>query len=152
MIQLKTDQKYKFGQTNTIPVAGEVKISEEGIIEVETIEQAQEIEACEIGFYILEEVEETTTTTTVTPATTTTTTEDIKPKVEENDLTGSQSVEVDEETKTLLAKEQEEKAELLKSLDAMTLAQLKEFAKPFPFIEWGTLNKAPLIDYLKSKI
>lgn len=138
MIKLKTNESYKFGQINCLPIIGEISISSEGIIEVESEEIALQIEELNIGFAIVElEEEVATTTTTAEPTTTTTTTE----AVETTTMTT-----VEEKVEDL------EKEQLIASLETMTLAQLKEAAKPFPFTEWGTLNKQPLLEYLKSKI
>lgn len=139
MIKLKTNESYKFGQINCLPIIGEVSISSEGIIEVESEEIALQIEELNIGFVVvgLEEEVTTTTTTTAEPTTTTTTTEAV------------------ETTTTTTVEEKEDdsyREQLITSLETMTLAQLKEVAKPFPFTEWGTLNKQPLLEYLKSKI
>ena len=143
MQKLKTDEQYKWGQKNIIPVVGEVSISDEGIIEVESLEIAKEIEACDIGFHIVGKQSSTTTTST-TSTTSTTTIDPIKSKVDEDKLNnkGEDSLEGEED----------EKNELLKSFDTKTYAELKELAKPFPGSEWRSLNKEGLIGYLKSKL
>lgn len=134
MVYLKTEQKFKWGQRNVIPVVGEVSISDEGLIEVESLEIAKEIEATNIGFVVL--TKETGTTTQL-----------LNPKVEDNDL-GKKSDEND-----LDGEDQDnDRDELLKSLDNKTLAELKDLAKPFSASEWRALNKEKLTEYLKSKL
>jgi hypothetical protein len=56
-IKLKTNDAYKFGKVNNISPVGKIKISEEGIIEVENEEIAYEIANSEIGFFIVREGE-----------------------------------------------------------------------------------------------
>ncbi len=53
MIKLRTNQKFKFGQINNLPIIGETQISEDGIIEVEDQEAADFLKKCHIGFYDL---------------------------------------------------------------------------------------------------
>lgn len=53
MVQLKTNQTFKFGQTNILPILGETKISQSGIIEVPDQETADILKASQIGFYDL---------------------------------------------------------------------------------------------------
>lgn len=146
MIQLKTNEKFKWGQENIIPIIGLVQISKEGIIEVESLETAQQIEDLQIGFTIVEVNDETTTTTTQLQEAnvTTTTTEMLQSKTEEDELGNK------EENDSLV--EENESNDLLKSLEFKTLAELKELAQPFPAIDWRSLNKAQLIEFLKSKL
>lgn len=170
MTNLVTAQTYKFGQKNIIPYAGEVQISDEGIIEVDdTI--AQDIVDSGIGFDFLEgdlpEKILTTTTTTETPITTTTTT------VVEETTTTTTSAELGQvptpglEGGTIERSLQGEgnnpdtldKGEVLPPVDELkaalsekTLAELKELAKDFPSKEWRTLAKDNLVAYLISKL
>ena len=142
MTKLRTEEQYKFGQTNIIPVAGEVKISEEGIIEVDDA-IAQDVVNSNCGFSFLEGEE---------PAKQ----EDQNiGQEEEEDLSKKQEDDFNKEEEDLLEKASSDaqpslediKAELGKS----TLAELKELAKPFPSAEWRTLVKDDLIEYLASK-
>lgn len=147
MVQLKTEQQFKWGQKNIIPFVGEVSISSEGIIEVASQELAEQIVQSNVGFSIIEKVGKTTTTTTQQSSTTTTTTSTpLNPKTEEDDLGDKGGNEND------LGGGNDEKDELLKSLEGKSLAELKELAKPFPSAEWRSLNKEKLTDYLKSKL
>lgn len=151
MVLLKTALKHKWGRNACLPIVGEVKISEEGIIEVESEEIAQQIEALEIGFSI-EEVIETTTTTT-TASTTTTTTELIVEKTESDELNSEEENELHEEnTEDADLISQHEKEIFFASLEEKTVAELKELAKDFPGAEWRSLKRELLIAYLKGKL
>lgn len=161
MVLLKTALKHKWGRNAHLPIIGDVTISEEGIIEVESEEIAQQIEALEIGFNIVEAVETTsttteapiTTTTTTEVETTTTTTELIAEKVESDELNPEDENELHEETQgdaDLIS--QHEKEIFFASLEEKTVAELKELAKDFPGAEWRNLVKADLIAYLKEKL
>lgn len=54
-IKLQTHASYKWGQVNILPAIGEVQISSEGFVEVDTIEQAEEIVSCIEDFYVVYE-------------------------------------------------------------------------------------------------
>ena len=151
MVLLKTALKHKWGRNACLPIVGEVTISEEGTIEVESEEIAQQIEELEIGFSIKGVVETTTTTTEAT--TTTTTTELIVEKVESDELNLEEENELHEEIQedTDLVS-QYEKEIFFASLEEKTVAELKELAKDFPGAEWRNLVKADLIIYLKQKL
>lgn len=159
MVLLKTALKHKWGRNACLPIVGEVKISEEGIIEVESEEIAQQIEALEIGFSIEEVVETTTTTTEATTTTTTvveattTTTELIAERTENDELNPEEENELHEEIQgdvDLIS--QNEKEIFFASLEEKTVAELKELAKDFPGAEWRNLVKVDLITYLKEKL
>jgi len=162
MVSLKTELKHKWGRKACLPIVGEIKITEEGIIEVESEEIAQQIEALEIGFNIVEVVETTsttteapvtTTTTTVEETTTTTTAEPLKEKTEEDELNPEGENELHEEIQEdagLIS--QHEKEIFFASLEEKTVAELKELAKDFPGAEWRNLIKKDLITYLKEKL
>lgn len=151
MVLLKTALKHKWGRNACLPIVGEVKISEEGIIEVESEEIAQQIKALEIGFSI-EEVIETTTTTT-TASTTTTTTELIVEKTESDELNPKKEDELHEEIQEDVdLVSQHEKEIFFASLEEKTVAELKELAKDFPGVEWRYLKRESLIAYLKGKL
>lgn len=146
MVQLKTEQQFKWGQKNIIPIVGLVEISPEGIIEVETQEIADQIIAIGIGFEIHQSGSTTTLPqiTTQEQTTTTTTIQSLAPKTEQDELG-------DKGEQNSLNKD-DEKDELFKSLETKTITELQELAKPFAVKDWTGLNKAKLIDYLKSKI
>lgn len=152
MVLLKTALQHKWSRNACLPIVGEVKISEDGTIEVESEEIAQQIENLEIGFSVVEAVE-TTTTTTVEETTTTTTTEPLKEKIEGDELNSEKEDELHEEIQEdadLIS--QHEKEIFFASLEEKTVAELKELAKDFPSAEWRTLIKADLIAYLKEKL
>lgn len=142
MVQLKTELKHRWGRANVLPIVGEVEISEEGVIEVESQEVAEQVVNLGIGFNLIEELEE------------------IKPKTEESDLTPEEEDEEEIKPKT---EENEplnkapkmsdaEVAQVRNVLGDMTVAQLKEKVKDFPSAEWRSLNKAELIEYLITKL
>jgi len=152
MVLLKTTLQHKWGRNACLPIIGDVTISEEGTIEVESEEIAQQIEDLEIGFSIAEEVEITTTTTEAT--TTTTTTELIVEKVEKDELNPESETELHKESQgdetDLIS--QLEKEIFFASLEEKKLEELKELAKDFPGKEWRALKKEDLIIYLKEKL
>jgi len=168
MTKLYTEDKFKHGQTNLIPHAGEVKISENGEIHVEDV-HVDKIVALNIGWHKHDPkiaVEATTTTTTEVPEVTTTTTEKLKKKAHESEPLQSQlpeetttttTVEEVTTTTTTLSEStdtttEDEKALMVASLGEMTVAHLQELAKPFVKTEWQSLKKAELIEYLKGKL
>lgn len=159
MVLLKTALKHKWGRNACLPIVGDVTISEEGTVEVESEEIAQQIEALEIGFSVIE-VETTTTTTeatistTTVAETTTTTTEPIAEKAEGDELNSEEENELHEESQEDAADLlfQHEKEIFFASLEEKTVAELKELAKDFPGAEWRNLVKADLIIYLKEKL
>lgn len=176
MTTLVTEQEFRFGQENIIPYAGKVKISDKGEIEVDD-NIAQQIVDCNCGFDFAVKkagvkvtttttqepttttttVEQTTTTTTA-EETTTTTTEEIKPqveqvevtKVEQDDLGGNDGGDSLENGATIETTLDRETAKV--ALEEKNLQELKEMAKPFPSAEWRSKNKADLIEYLLDKI
>lgn len=162
MTQLKTEQEYKFGQKNVLPIVGEIQISNEGIIEVETTEIAQQIEDLEIGFTIVGKKVESTTTTTLTESTTTTTVkvEEIKPKVEVDNLSGTDkkvdTIAPQTTESTVLDTTTTEQTTQAPSqdltLESLTVDKLRELAAPFPKEEWNALKKAELVTYLKTQL
>lgn len=160
MVLLKTALKHKWGRSAHLPEIGDVQISEEGTIEVESEEAAQRIHDLGIGFSIIEEVETTTTTTeaittttTTEAVTTTTTTELIAEKAEGDKLNPEEGNELHEETQEDADPiSQNEKEIFFASLEEKTVADLKELAKDFPGAEWRNLVKADLIVYLKEKL
>lgn len=153
MTQLKTEQEFKFGQKNVLPIVGEIQISNEGIIEVETVEIAQQIEDLKIGFSIVGKIVKPTTITTVKI-------EEIKPKVIIDNLSGvdkkvdtialqtSESTVLD--TTTIEQTIQVPSQDL--TLESLTVDKLRELAVPFPKEEWSTLKKAELVTYLKTQL
>jgi hypothetical protein len=153
MAKLKTEEQYKFGQTNIIPFAGEVKISDKGIIEVDD-DVAQDIVNSNIGFSFVEEGrggpvkgpadEELGDNLGQQES-------DDLSKQDQDDL-GKQEPNEEEEIEKAEAQNTQPSLEDVKAeLDKSTLAELKELAKPFPSAEWRNLAKAELIDYLASK-
>lgn len=60
MVKLITQDSYKFGQINNIFPVGKIKISNEGVIEVETEEEAALIVNSEIGFDYFSEIGQAT--------------------------------------------------------------------------------------------
>lgn len=154
MVLLKTELKHKWGRNACLPIVGDVVVSEEGIIEVESEEIAVQIENLEIGFSVLEAVE-TTTTTTVEATTTTTTVveEPLKEKAEDDEFNPGEENELHEEIQEdagLIS--QHEKEIFFASLEEKKLEELKELAKDFPGKEWRALKKEDLIIYLKEKL
>lgn len=145
---LVTDQSWRFGQKNVLPIVGEVQISEDGKIEVDE-DKAQQLIDLQVGFVKSKEKiqETTTTTTTLQESHTTTTLEEIK-KVEEDTLSSEEKVDTIEPQVT---SNEVEKAESI-SLENLTMDKLKELASPFPKEEWSKFTKkADLIAYLHSK-
>lgn len=136
MIQLKTDLKYKWGQTNTLPIVGEAKISDEGIIEVADQATAELIQDLGIGFVMIEqEALNVTKNLKVDPS------------------LGKEEEEKEEELNPKVDSISDEEREQMKELMTNeTLADLKIRANVFPAVEWRSLNKAQLIDYLASKL
>jgi hypothetical protein len=127
MTKLKTEEKYKWGQTNILPIVGEVNISAEGEIEIEDSEKASDLVELGIGFVFCEELSSSE--------------ENDLGKEEENDLGKPTSDSEDKVPSTLDV------------LNEMTLAQLKEAAKDFPSSEWRNItNKKGLVDYLVNKL
>lgn len=143
MVQLKTTQAFRFGQKNIIPFAGEVQISEEGIIEIESFEVAQEIVKSNCGFSFVEEEENSI----------------LQPKVEQNDLSSSenQSDFSNEEEKDNLENNNNDTSTSAAEVSAKDLleektkAELQEMVEAYPASEWRALNKADLIDYILEK-
>lgn len=141
MVQLKTELKHRWGRANVLPIVGEVEISEEGVIEVESQEVAEQVVNLGIGFNLVEELEE------------------IKPKTEESDLDLEEgeeeikpNVEENEPLNEAPKMSEAEVAQVRNVLGDMTVAQLKEKVKDFPSVEWRSLNKAELIEYLITKL
>jgi len=118
-IKLKTNDAYKFGKVNNISPVGKIKISEEGIIEVENEEIAYEIANSEIGFSILREGE--VASSTVLDTSTTNTGE-----------AGTVEVVLDENTKNYISdlenqvKEKTEKVSILETEKKDLEAKLEE--------------------------
>lgn len=143
MVQLKTTQAFRFGQKNIIPFAGEVQISEEGIVEIESFEVAQEIVKSNCGFSFVEEREDSI----------------LQPKVEQNDLSSSenQSDFSNEEEKDNLENDNNDTSTSAAEVSAKDLleektkAELQEMVEAYPASEWRALNKADLIDYILEK-
>lgn len=143
MVQLKTTQAFRFGQKNIIPFAGEVQISEEGIIEIESFEVAQEIVKSNCGFSFVEEEENST----------------LQPKVEQNDLSSSedqndfnnQEEKDDLENNNNDASISAAEVSAKDLLEEKTKAELQEMVEAYPASEWRALNKADLIDYILEK-
>lgn len=156
MVQLKTELKHRWGRANVLPIVGEVEISEEGVIEVESQEVAEQVVSLGVGFDFIEELEEIKPKAEeIKPKT-----EEIKPKTEESDLNPEGENEEEIKPKT---EENEplneapkmsdaEVAQVRNVLGGMTVAQLKEKVKDFPSAEWRSLNKAELIEYLITKL
>jgi len=146
MTKLVTDQKFKFGQKNVIPFAGEVQISDEGIIEVED-SIAQSIVDAEVGFKLLEEAPKKAESKKVEVK------EPIKLKAEENVPLGEGIQSGDnqntEETKPEAEQVVNEEVEVLKTFN---MTQLQELAKKFDQKEWVNLKKVDLLKYLTDKI
>lgn len=149
MVQLFTSEAFKFGQKNIIPFAGEVEISNEGVIEVEQ-EIADQIIAADCGWSLLDS--DSTTTTTVAQSTTTTTEAPIKPQTEGDDLGKTQDSDIGgtEEDDLSNSASAEPSAER-QALEQHTKADLQKMVKDFPRSEWGTLTKDGLIDYILKK-
>lgn len=166
MVQLRTTIKEKWGQQNIIPYAGLVKISDIGCIEVDSQEIAELIQGSVEDFFIVfnEEAPTQETTDSIAPQTETNELQktekdelgDSEKEKDENSLSAETVTltESDEPTGQveLIPELEAEKKELHEALDAMTLAQLKEYARNFPSAEWRTLNKEQLLNFLKSKI
>lgn len=180
MITLVTEQKFKFGQKNIIPFAGEVNISSEGEIEVEDA-IASQIVAAKCGFdYKENKADQTTTTTTIAATTTTTTqavetttttTEQIAPQTDQDDLNQGENNDLGQAPKedlsgttdinettttttiatTTAVADDLDKQEARTTLGAKTLGELKEMAKPFASKDWRDLNKTSLIEFLLDK-
>lgn len=158
MVKLITQDKFKFGQKNIVPYAGEVQISDTGEIEVASKEIADALVASNCGWHYpvgetttTTTVEPTTTTTTI-PATTTTTTADvIKDQIEGNDLGGQGGGDqIQDQTNDPHA----DKSEEWKVLNEQSKADLQTMVKKAekPRSEWGTLNKEDLIDYILENL
>lgn len=153
MAKLKTEEQYKFGQTNIIPFAGEVKISDKGIIEVDD-EIAQDIVNSNIGFSFVEEGQGGPVKGPADDGL-----GDNLGQQEPDDLSkqdqdnlGKQEPNEEEEIEKGGVNSNQPSLEDVKAeLDKNTLAELKELAKPFPSAEWRHLAKAELVDYLASK-
>lgn len=141
MVQLKTELKHRWGRANVLPIVGEVEISEEGVIEVESQEVAEQIVNLGIGFTFIEELEEIKPKTEESDLDPEEDEEEIKPKTEENEPLSEASEMSDAEV-----------AQARNVLGDMTVAQLKEKVKDFPSAEWRSLNKAELIEYLIAKL
>lgn len=175
MVTLVTEQKFKFGQKNIIPFAGEVNISKDGEIEVEK-EIADQIVAAGCGFNYKDvnptkAWHTTTTTTTQVAETTTTTTREVAPQVDQDDFNQGQDTDlgqapnedlsgtgneltqttVDESGVIIHNADNLDRQEARTTLDAKTLGELKEMAKPFASKEWRDLNKTSLIEFLLDK-
>lgn len=163
-VTLKTIHDFKYGQKNVLPIVGEVQISDGGTIEV-TAEEAEQIEAMEIGWYVEKVDTSTTTTTTKKPEQTTTTTTELvttTTTVEETTTTTTEQLqekaqlneplegEVAEETTTTTTLS--ERDQLLAEIDGMLLPDLQKQAAAFPKSEWTGMNKPALKAYLKSKL
>lgn len=174
MVRLITNRKFKFGQKNIVPFAGEVQISEDGIIEVESVEIAEQLIEADNSWAFVDGQSTTTTTipvtTTTTAAPTTTTTtldlttttttvaDNLEDQTQPNELGNpeggddleDQIQEGDELGTTTTTIEQVRSAEWL-ALDVNSKAKLQEMVKAFPRSEWGQLNKDALIDYILEK-
>lgn len=159
MVKLITQQKFKWGQKNIVPFAGEVQISETGEIEVESKEIADALVESDCGWMYpvgdttTTTTAEPTTTTTTIPATTTTTTADvIKDQIEENDL--GQGVGDVIQDQTNAPDPHAGKSDEWKVLNEQSKAELQTMVKKAekPRAEWGTLNKEDLIDYILDNL
>lgn len=141
-IVLVTKDSYKYGQTNVIPFAGEVQISEKGEIEVEEEVGKKIVEVEGLGFSFKEN--QTTTTTTLPQTTTTTTLEEISKKAEVDTLNTEVVDGIENQTTTTTT--------IIQSLKDLNFNQLRELASSFPEEEWKKFTKKQdLIDYLQSK-
>lgn len=137
MIKLKTTQSFKFGQKNIIPYAGEVQISDEGIIEVEK-SIAEKIVLSNCGFDFLEKDPNLI--------------DNELNKVEKNDLGKEQDNDLGGENDTDDNDFDEE--ELRKELNEKTIQELKVVAQESGFEEEGYKDlkkKEDLINYLVEK-
>lgn len=151
MTKLKTEQEYKFGQKRILPFIGEVQISNEGFIELEDEQIAQQIEDLEIGFTIVGKVSESSTITHPVKV------EEIKPKVEVDTLSSLDKKEEEikpqtTESTTVVDSITQVAAQEEVILENLTVDKLRELAAPFPKEEWNTLKKVELITYIKTQL
>lgn len=152
MIALKTDLKHNYDRKLCLPIVGEVFISKEGTFDIEDEEAARKLVALGIGFFVkgsgkLEDgglgIDGFVKRNILSPDSNELSgkSEDgaLAPKVEDDELNKSKVEGFNEKEVTQL-------------LEAKTLAELKEMAQAFPMAEWRTLNKANLIEYLRTKL
>lgn len=150
VVKLKTNQSYRFGQKNIIPYAGEVEISNEGIIEVsEEIAHKVVGSNCGFNFLLEEKVEEKKE-------------DDVIEKVEKNDFNENQNndlekVENDSFQPELEEEDEEEEMDIEKireELKSKTVEELKTVARDSGLNEeeFKGKKKDELIDFLIEKI
>lgn len=147
-IILKTNLKWKFGQTNELPFIGTTEIGLDGTIEVPDMDTAVLIKQACPDFTLKGECEPE---------------EEIKPKGGEGDSLDEKDedeLNPDEDGKPLgeasddddNSLSQEEKDAMIASLKAKSKKELEAMAVDFPEEEWKALNKAELLEYLIQKI
>lgn len=139
---LKTTKEHKHSSTNVLPVVGEVTFSHDGKIsvEVKTEEDLHLLLEALPDLFVFEEEKEGESEEAH---------EELEHQTVPNEIGKSQ----DESNDIGVA---EESVELSASslLEGKTVNQLKDLAKEsgFPFEEWQSLLKAPLVEYLKAKL
>jgi hypothetical protein len=145
-IKLGTKNEKRFGHKVTLFAAGTVQISKDGTFDVDNENIAKEVvETYPEDFFVVGDSKtETITLAASTTETTTMKPEELKKKAEEDELNQGEGND--------LGGGDNEKNELIKSLDTMELDALKELANPFPKEEWETLGIKKLKAYLKGKL
>lgn len=139
---LKTTKEHKHSSTNVLPVVGEVTFSPDGKIsvEVKSEEDLQLLLEALPDLFVFEEEKEGESEEAH---------EELEHQTDINEL-GKSLDESNDIGST------EESVELSASslLEGKTVNQLKDLAKEsgFPYEEWQSLLKAPLVEYLKAKL
>lgn len=179
MITLKTKLEHRWGTNRVLPVVGEVFISEEGTIQVKSLEIAEQLQDSGCDFFIVkggkEETGKVVDKDLVKTKETTVESDEIKPQTDEDGELekGKEGDEIKPQTEpngelgtaaTSEGQKSKEDSKLpepsntpLEEDPAVELAKLKvldlqTLAAPFPKEEWVTLKKDDLINYLVVKL
>lgn len=179
MITLKTKLEHRWGTNRVLPVVGEVFISEEGTIQVKSLEIAEQLQDSGCDFFIVkggkEETGKVVDKDLVKTKETTVESDEIKPQTDEDGELekGKEGDEIKPQTEpngelevvvTSGGQKVEEGIELpepsntplekdpSEELMLMKVVQLQELAGPFPKEEWEVLKKADLVNYLVTKL
>jgi hypothetical protein len=159
LFKIRTFATHKFGQTNVLPYAGEVKFDNEGIATIDVPGENELNYLLEgipdLAAYLGEDTIEHTVDTIQVPVIdepqtdTEPEVDNIEPQTEENNLGKSE-----DEKNDIGGLNEDETNQLAELLNGKDIKELRTFATEsgFPEEEWSELTKKPLREYLKNKV